>query len=70
MLVSGIFTRARNGKFSGLVRMIIAIALFFITEDLSSNLGFTDKWTFVMILLLAIEAALSLAKGKGEKESK
>ncbi len=51
-------------KLAGLVPMIIATVLFFITEDLSGSLGFVDGWTIVMILLLAIEAGLSFIKGK------
>ena len=50
--------------------MIIAIALYFIMENRLGNLAFADKWTFVMILLFAIEAAFTLVKVKGEKESK
>ncbi len=57
-------------KLAGLVPMIIAIVLFFITEDLSGSLGFIDGWTIVMILLLAIEAAITLIKGKEGRESK
>ena len=54
-------------KLAGLAPMAIAIILFFVTEDLSGALGFVDGWTIVMLLLLAIEAGLTLIKGKEEK---
>ena len=56
----------------GLVPAIGAIITFILTEDMSLKMAMTDKWTLVMVIILAIEAVVTVLSKKttddGDKE--
>ena len=54
-------------KFIGLIPAIGAVVAFFLTEDLSSKMVMTDKWTLLMIIIAAVQiAVMIIAKNKKE----
>ena len=53
----------------GLLPAVVAIIVFFLTENMKNPMAFIDKWTILMIILLAIEALLAyLARTKKEDD--
>lgn len=57
----------KNICLGGLIPAVAAIIAFFLTENIKNPMAFIDKWTILMIILLAIEALLAyLARDKKE----
>ena len=61
--------RRRILKLLGLVPAIISLIAFILTEDMSNPMALTDKWTVLMLILLAIEVVLAILSKK-KKEDK
>ncbi len=49
----------RKSKFFGLIPGLGSLATFFLTEDMSANMELADRWTALMLAMLAIDAALA-----------
>ena len=59
--------RRLKRKFIGLVPAIGAVVAFLLTEDLSSKMVMTDKWTLLMIIIAVVQiAVMIIAKNKKE----
>ena len=56
----------------GLIPAIGSVIAFILTEDMSLPMKWVDKWTLMMVIILAIEAALAIFSKKttddGEEE--
>ena len=52
----------------GVIVAIEAVIAFILTEDMSLPMQLTDKWTLMMIIMLAIEAVLGIASKKTREE--
>ena len=48
--------RIRAGKIAGLITAAVSIVAFFLTEDMTLRMVLTDKWTIMMIIILAVQA--------------
>lgn len=48
--------RIRAGKIAGLITAAASIIAFFLTEDMTLRMVLTDKWTLMMIIILAVQA--------------
>ncbi|MBQ8929823.1 MAG: hypothetical protein IJ052_05450 [Oscillospiraceae bacterium] len=53
-------SRRRKSKLLTLIPAVIAVILFVITENVHNPMALTDKWTVVMVLILAVGLALAL----------
>ena len=58
----------RNNKLGmrllGLIPAIAGVVAFILTEDMSLKMRMTDKWTIVMVIILAIEALVAVLSKK------
>ena len=53
--------RQRNGlKFLGLIPAIGTVVLFFLTEDLTAKMAFTDKWTILTAVITVVGIVLTI----------
>ena len=52
----------------GVIVAIEAVIAFILTEDMSLPMQLTDKWTLMMIIMLAIEAVLGITSKKTREE--
>lgn len=48
--------RVTAGKTVGIVAAAVSVAVFVFTEDMSLRIGHVDRWTIVMIIILAVQA--------------
>ena len=61
--------RVRAAKAAGLLAGAAAVIAFFLTEDMSLPMVLTDRWTILMIIILAVQAvAAALVKKACESE--
>ena len=61
---------SRNkSKLLGLVPAIASVITFFVTEDLAGKMQMTDKWTLLMVAMLAVNGvAAYLTRNKDNSE--
>ena len=52
----------------GMFVAAISVIAFILTEDMALPMHLIDKWTIVMIILLAVETVLAIASRKTKKE--
>ena len=52
----------------GMLTAAIAVIAFILTEDMALPMHLIDKWTILMIILLAVETVLAIASRKTKKE--
>ena len=53
--------KSRNGlKFLGLIPAIGTVVLFLLTEDMSSKMALTDKWTILTAVITVIGIVLTI----------
>jgi hypothetical protein len=55
-------------KFSSLIPMAVAIVLFFLTEDMSRKMIFTDSYTVWMMAIALIQTAIAFISTKKQSE--
>ena len=58
----------RKVRLAGLIPAAIAVILFFLTENISHTMAWTDKWTVWMIILLIAEAVIAFVSRKPKKK--
>ena len=52
----------------GVIPAIAAVVAFILTEDMTLKMVLTDKWTILMLIILAVEAVLAIASKKRTEE--
>ena len=61
--------RVRTAKAAGLIAGAVSMIAFFLTEDMSLPMVLADRWTILMIILLAVQAvSAALVKKACESE--
>ena len=55
-------------KITGLLPAILGVIMFIMTEDMSLPMVFIDKWSFVMLIILIINACISFITRKQDEE--
>ena len=48
--------KALAAKLAGVATAVASVITFIVTEDMSSNMVLTDKWTILMAVLLGVQA--------------
>lgn len=64
----------KKSKLLGLIPSVASIVTFLLTEDMSSKMVLTDKWTLLMVAMLGVNAILAFVtknkKQENEEEQK
>ena len=62
--------RNRKGslRLASLIPAIGAIAVFILTENMANPMVITDKWTVMMVIILAVQTGLALLVGKKDSD--
>ena len=71
MMVRYFRARSRKGalRLSSLIPAIGAIAAFILTENMANPMVLTDRWTVMMIIILAVQAGVAALVGKKDSNN-
>ena len=68
------YFRRREGiiRLGSIIPAIVAIIAFVVTENMANPMVLTDKWTVLMLIILAVQVAagiVALLRGDSEEET-
>ena len=61
--------KRRKSKFFGLIPAIASVITFILTENLSGKMILTDRWTLLMVLMLAVNLVIAYLTRNKKQEA-